>query len=229
MRNGLFITGTDTDVGKTAVTAALARYLSRRFQVGVFKPVQTGVTDLSVSDAAYLYKASGYPGPFEDTFAYSFPDPAAPIIAAGYAHTPISPGVIRAKYEYVRDRSEVILVEGAGGLMVPVADGVLMADIAIECNLPLLIIARPDLGTINHTLLTVHAARSLGISVRGVIINGLRVNSNSPDMSETVSLIREFGGIEVLGVIPRYDNKDQMSVIREISHWMDVVDIRVIS
>lgn len=225
--NGFFITGTDTDVGKTAVTGALARILSGRLHVGVFKPVQTGVMDLSVSDAAYLYKASGYPGPFEDTFAYSFPDPVAPRLAAEHAHITISREIIREKYEHVRDRSEFVLVEGAGGLMVPVADKVLMADIAIECNLPLIIIARPDLGTINHTLLTAHVARSLGISVRGVIINGFRVHSAMADISETVSLIRELGDIEVLGVIPWFDAPDMMSVIDQISLWLEVNKIKI--
>ncbi|MFH0966592.1 MAG: dethiobiotin synthase [Methanobacteriota archaeon] len=218
--NGFFITGTDTEIGKTAVTAALARYFSKRVQVGVFKPIQSGVIDLSESDASYLSRAIGYPGPCEDSFAYSFPDPVAPILAAELSHVSISLEVIREMYERVQNRSELILVEGAGGLMVPVAENVLMADIAIACNLPLLIIARPDLGTINHILLTVHTARSLGIPVRGVIINGYRSTSSGPDISKTVSLIQEFGDIEVLGVIPWIHAPDTMSVIDQISQWI---------
>nr|WP_319537779.1 dethiobiotin synthase [uncultured Methanospirillum sp.] len=218
--NGFFVTGTDTEIGKTAVTAALARYFSKRFHVGVFKPIQSGVTDLSESDASYLSRAIGYPGPCEDSFAYSFPDPVAPILAAEYAHVSISLEVIRERYDRVKKRSELVLVEGAGGLMVPVADHTLMADIAIECNLPLLVIARPDLGTINHILLTIHTARSLGILVKGVIINGYKTNSPGPDISKTVSLIQEFGDIEVLGVIPWIDASDMMSVIDQISQWI---------
>ena len=225
---GFFVTGTDTDVGKTAVTAALARLLSGRFRVGVFKPVQTGVTDLSRSDAAYLYQASGYDGPFEDTFAYSFPEPVAPGLAAAYARTTISREFIREKYDRVKDRADVILVEGAGGLMVPVADGLLMADIALDCNLPLLIVARPDLGTINHTLLTVHTARSLGIPVRGVIINGFFEKSCGPDISETVNMIQKYGAVDVLGVIPRFDDPEPMPVIDRISRWMESENIRSI-
>ena len=182
--NGFFITGTDTEIGKTAVTAALARYFSKRFQVGVFKPIQSGAMDLFESDASYLSRAIGYPGPCEDSFAYSFPDPVAPILAAELSHVSISLEVIREMYERVQNRSELILVEGAGGLMVPVTENVLMADIAIACNLPLLVIARPDLGTINHILLTIHTARSLGIRVRGVIINGYRSTSSGPDMKK---------------------------------------------
>ena len=218
--NGFFITGTDTGIGKTAVTAALARYFSKRFQVGVFKPVQSGALDLSKSDASYLSRAIGYPGPCEDSFAYTFPDPVAPILAAEHAHVSISLEVIRETFERVRSRLELILVEGAGGLMVPVAENVLVADIAINCNLPLLIIARPDLGTINHILLTVHTARSLGISVRGVIINGYRSTSSGPDISKTISLIQEFGEIEVLGVIPWIHAPDTMAVIDQISQWI---------
>ena len=215
-----FVTGTDTGIGKTVVTAGLARYVSARYQVGVFKPVQSGVTDLYESDASYLSRAIGYPGPCEDSFTYSFEEPLAPILAAEYAHVSISLEKILEMYGHVTKRSEFILVEGAGGLMVPVAENVLMADIAIACNLPLLIIARPDLGTINHILLTVHTARSLGIQVRGVIINGYRGSSSGPDIDKTVSLIREFGDIEVLGVIPWIDASDTMSVIDQISQWI---------
>ncbi|WP_319580641.1 dethiobiotin synthase [uncultured Methanospirillum sp.] len=218
--NGFFVTGTDTGIGKTVVTAGLARYVSARYQVGVFKPVQSGVTDLYESDASYLSRAIGYPGPCEDSFTYSFEEPLAPILAAEYAHVSISLEKILEMYGHVTKRSEFILVEGAGGLMVPVAENVLMADIAIACNLPLLIIARPDLGTINHILLTVHTARSLGIQVRGVIINGYRGSSSGPDIDKTVSLIREFGDIEVLGVIPWIDASDTMSVIDQISQWI---------
>jgi len=217
---GFFITGTDTEIGKTAVTAGLARYVSSRYQVGIFKPVQSGVTDLFESDASYLSRAIGYPGPCEDSYAYSFTEPLSPIQAAEYAHEFISLDKILDIYERVRKRSEFVLVEGAGGLMVPVAENLLMADIAIKCNLPLLIIARPDLGTINHVLLTVHTARSLGIRVRGVIINGYRVHSSGPDIEKTVFLIQEFGNIEVLGVIPWIEAPDTMSLIDQISQWI---------
>ncbi|PWR74252.1 dethiobiotin synthase [Methanospirillum lacunae] len=218
--NGFFITGTDTEIGKTAVTAALAQYLSARYRVGVFKPVQSGVTNLFESDASYLSRAIGYPGPCQDSFAYSFTKPLSPIQAAEFAHESISLDKILDMYERVRKRSEFVLVEGAGGLMVPVAENLLMADIAIKCNLPLLIIARPDLGTINHVLLTIHTARSLGIQVRGVIINGYRVHSSGPDIEKTVSLIQEFGDIEVLGVIPWIEAPDTMSLIDLISQWI---------
>jgi dethiobiotin synthetase len=218
---GFFVTGTDTEIGKTAVTAAIARYLSTRYQVGVFKPVQSGVLDLYESDASYLSRALGYPGPCEDSFAYSFPDPVAPYLAAEKAHVTISLDRICEMYHRVREKSEFVLVEGAGGLMVPVAKDVLIADIALRCNLPLLIIARPDLGTINHILLTVHTARSLGIQVQGVIINGYRSSSSGPDIEKTVSMIQDFGDVQVLGVIPWIDAPDTISLTDKISQWID--------
>ena len=218
---GFFITGTDTGVGKTCVTGALAKLLSKNFQVGVFKPVQTGVQDLSRSDAFYLFKSSKYQGSFDDTYAYSFAEPVAPFMAGEHARSPISMDIIREKYNLVRNKSEVILVEGAGGLMVPLANGVLIADLVIECNLPLLIVARPDLGTVNHTLLTVHTARSLGISVCGIIINGFNAKAICPDISETISLIRKYGAVEVLGVIPLFDVQNMTAIIHQVSLWME--------
>lgn len=218
---GFFITGTDTEIGKTAVTAAIARYLSSQFRVEVFKPVQSGVLDLFDSDASLLSRAIGYSGPCEDSFAYSFPDPVAPYLAAEKAHVTISLDTITGMFQRIQKKSEIILVEGAGGLMVPVAKNVLMADIAIMCNLPLLIVARPDLGTINHILLTVHTARSLGIQVKGVIINGYRNSSSGPDIEKTVSMIQEFGDIRVLGVIPWIQTSDTISLIDKISQWIE--------
>lgn len=175
MSLGLFVTGTDTGVGKTIVTAALARALRLRgVRVGVMKPVTSGCSErngeLISDDAELLAWAAGVE--YDDDLApYCLREPIAPVEAAERDGVRIDFERIASCYRRLAAKSDVMLVEGAGGLMVPLHGGLLIADLVRKLELPLLVVARPHLGTINHSVLTCFAAGQMEIEVKGVIVN----------------------------------------------------------
>lgn len=173
---GLLITGTDTGVGKTYVACGLAALLSATGKkVGVMKPVETGCEtkegQLCPEDALRLRRFSGSTLPLERLCPYRFAPPLAPAVAADMAGVKIDKRQILACYEQIQARHDVTLVEGAGGLLVPLADGYTFADLARDLGVPLLVVVGSKLGTINHALLTLHCAKSMGLPVRGYILN----------------------------------------------------------
>jgi dethiobiotin synthetase len=194
---GVFVVGTDTGVGKTAVAAGLAWALRRRgIDVGVMKPVETGVTTERGSDAAELRRAAGVDDAIEDIRPYRFSAPLAPMIAARRRKTRISLTALTRAYKRLANRHDVMVVEGAGGLMVPLADGKTTLDLAQALNLPLLLVIGNRLGALNHALLTVDAARTRGLRVIGGVINHVNrgrddaVRTNPSALQELVSCPR---------------------------------------
>ncbi len=201
---GVFVTGTDTGVGKTLVAAALASFLTERgLRVGVMKPVETGVTDPSRpgDDAELLRWAAGGNLDEELLAPYRFGLPLAPAVAAEKEGRTIEPSRLLAAIAELARHSDFIIVEGAGGLMVPLAGGYLVADLVRESALPLLTICRPGLGTINHTLLTIFAARAMGISQAGYLINNLPA---APDAAAETAphTLASLASADLLGVLP---------------------------
>jgi dethiobiotin synthetase len=167
---GVFVTGTGTEVGKTVVAAVIARGLAARGEtVGVFKPAVTGLDDPGEPDHALLRRASGSAQGDDEIAPYRFGPPASPHLAARLAGRPIDPAVLlRAARLAGRDRP--LVCEGVGGLMVPLTGGYLVRDLARDLELPLVVAAPPGLGTINHTLLTLEAARAVRLEIRGVVM-----------------------------------------------------------
>ena len=175
---GLFITGTDTDVGKTYVTALVARDLrAAGYRVGVYKPVASGCVGEGCErvslDAQTLWLAAGRPGSLEAVCPQRFAAPLAPHLAARAEGCRIDPQLLRSGLDYWRPRSDVILVEGVGGLMCPLGEQESVADLAYDFGFPLLVVTRNALGTINHTRLTLIAARVFreGLPVAGLVLN----------------------------------------------------------
>jgi dethiobiotin synthetase len=203
--NGLFVTGTDTGVGKTVVTAALALALrARGVDAGVVKPVQSGaLADDPEGDAALLKRWTGVPDSVGEIAPYCFAAPLAPLIAAELEGRAVSLADAAAAVEAVAARHEAILVEGAGGLLVPTGPGWTIGDLAAELGLPLLVVARAGLGTVNHTALTVLAARQLGLRVAGVVLNGPVDDSSR----ENARMIEELADVQVLGHTPALDGE----------------------
>ncbi|MCD1258771.1 dethiobiotin synthase [Paenibacillus athensensis] len=203
---GIFITGTDTDVGKTVVTAGLAAVLERRRAVpgGVrlWKPAQSGFrAGEPGADSYRLVMASGVRQTEASTASYSFAAPLAPWTAAAREGRQIDmPALVAAGRQRLAEAG-LLLVEGAGGLLVPLTGEQLVADLAVALGLPLLIVARPGLGTVNHTLLTVRTARSLGLDVIGVVLNGCRAEQ-AEAARDNAQMIERFGAVPVLGVLP---------------------------
>lgn len=170
---GLFVTGTDTEVGKTFVAGAiLAALAARGERVAAFKPVVTGIDDPqpdTPSDPELLAAASGAMTA-GDVAAYRFGPAVSPHLAAAEHGVQIDPKVLVTRARQAGEGRDALIVEGAGGLLVPLRDMYLIRDLAVMLGLPLVIAARPGLGTINHSLLTLEAARSVGLEVRAVVL-----------------------------------------------------------
>lgn len=195
---GVFVTGTDTGVGKTWVACRLAEaWTSRGLRVGVFKPAESG----QGGDAAALWRASGRRHGLAHVRPYAFKRPLAPALAAAEEGRRVSLARLRREFRRVAADSERVLVEGAGGLLVPYAPGLDGAVLARSLALPLLLVARAGLGTINHTLLTLEAARRRGLEVLAVVLNGSR-NSKDPSIPGNAPAIRRLGKVPVVGGLP---------------------------
>jgi dethiobiotin synthetase len=175
---GLFITGTDTGVGKTYVAALIARSLVRDgFAVGVYKPAASGClvgdAGLVSDDAVALWNAAGRSGDLEHVCPQRFAAPLAPHLAARAEGKQLDTDLLRQGIDYWRRRAEILVVEGAGGLMSPLGDDRYVADLAEEFDFPLVVVSRNALGTINQTLQTLMAAKAFhgGLPVAGVVLN----------------------------------------------------------
>jgi dethiobiotin synthetase len=203
---GVFITGTDTGVGKTLVTTALVLCLKRRgLSVGVMKPIETGYGAAS-SDAARLYAAAGTTDPVEVMSPYRFPDPLAPLDAARRAGTMIREQKILAAFRALATRHALMLVEGAGGVLVPISETADMRDLMERIGLPVLVVGRTALGGVNHVLLTVEALTRRRIAIAGIVLNGAKEAAagtvDGMQASSTVALLRERSGVPVIGPLP---------------------------
>ncbi len=218
---GIFVTGTDTGVGKTLVAATLARLLrDRGVNVGIMKPVTSGCIErdgkLVSEDAELLAWGAGLAGVDADAVPYCLREPLAPSEAAGRDGVRIDFGHIAEAYDRLAARHDYVIVEGAGGLMVPLAGGLLIADLAARLRLPLLVVARPNLGTVNHTVLTCFAARQLELTVAGVIINNY---PETPGMAEQSAphLISSLAGAPVIGIFPHVTEDDPRNAITALT------------
>jgi len=200
---GLFITGTDTGVGKTVVACALIRGLrSRGIDAAGMKAVETGVGEGGPLDAIALQQAAGGGDPLDLVCPQRFPLAASPAVAAAAAGAAVDLRSIHAAFAALSARHDCVFVEGAGGLLVPLTASVCMADLARDLSLPLLVVARARLGTINHTLLTLEVARRRGIPLAGVVISRGPEPISPPDQ-RNLDHLRKLLGPLWLGEIPR--------------------------
>jgi dethiobiotin synthetase/malonyl-CoA O-methyltransferase len=204
----VFVTGTDTEVGKTVVAAGLLSLWRARYKTLYWKPIQTG-TSVDRDAASVKRLAGAAPDEIAEEM-YSYPEPLSPHLVARMHKRPISIEALVKRCDELKQRAERLIVEGAGGLLVPVTETETMADLVRALDLPVLIVARATLGTINHTVLTLRAARECGISVWGVVLSG-------GENSHNAEAIEQYGGAKVLAQIPRVENleKDLARVFRE--------------
>jgi len=178
MGGGIFITGTDTGVGKTVVACGLAALLRKSgYKVGVMKPAETGCEEkdgkLFPQDAYYLKEASGCDVPLETICPYRLRDPLTPSIAAEREGVKIDISLLEKIYGEISSAHDITLVEGAGGLLSPILPSFTCADLARVLKLPLLVVAPNRLGAINYLLLTLEHASSHGLRVLGYVFNRL--------------------------------------------------------
>jgi len=213
---GVIITGTDTGVGKTVVAAALAMVLRQRgIDVGVMKPVESGVADplLPGNDARLLAWAADSIDPPDLIAPYRLKEALAPAVAAQQENIKIIPGHIQECYTELCRCHEFVIVEGAGGLMVPIAGGILFADIARLMQIPLMVVARPGLGTINHTFLTVFAALQMQLPLAGYLVNRMPAK---PDMACKTAphTMASLINADLLAVLPEVVDELEQDMVR---------------
>lgn len=219
---GLFITATDTGAGKTYLTAAVARSLRRQGRLfRVCKPVATGAEardgELLSADTRRLAEAAGDPDPGQVT-PFVFPLPAAPPVAARYAGASLT---LEAVADAVRRRAAgmPVLVEGVGGLLCPLTERETVADLVAVLGLPLVVVARRSLGTLNHTLLTLEIAHKRGLAVAGLVVNetgpvhGIAEETNVEELRRRV-------GVPLLAVVPHQPGPERdVAAVAAVDWW----------
>jgi dethiobiotin synthetase len=202
---GLFVTGTDTEVGKTVVASAIAATLAARGErVAVFKPVVTGLDEPTGAPPDHeLLRASAHSSQeLDEVCPYRFGPPLSPHLAAELAGNCVEPARLLAGAAGAGAGADALIVEGVGGLLVPLAPDYLVRDFARELDLPVLIVARPGLGTINHTLQTLESARAAGLDVVAVVFAKWPDEPREPELSNRKT-VAALGGVEVatLGMV----------------------------
>jgi dethiobiotin synthetase len=205
---GLFITGTDTEIGKTYATALIARSLvARGHRVGVYKPAASGCPrqgdSLVSDDALALWQAAGSPGTLEEVCPQVFAAPLAPHLAAAAEGKKLDAALLRSGLDLWFERSDIVLIEGAGGLMSPLGEDEFVADLAYDLGFPLVVVARNALGTINHVLQTLIAAATFrdGLNVAGIVLNETSPRGADSSRQSNTSEIRRLAVPPVLAEI----------------------------
>jgi dethiobiotin synthetase len=203
---GVFVTGTDTGVGKTLLSAGLAALFKEKgFDVGVMKPVESGCRRengrLIPSDAIFLKEMAGSQDELEIINPYALEHGLAPALAAEMEGVEIRLEVIKRAYDLIASRHDMVIIEGAGGLLVPLRGDYFIADLTKEWELPLLIVTEARLGIINHSLLTIHYAQQRGIPLLGIVINH---TSNRKGLAESLNVtsLKRWAKVPFLGSIP---------------------------
>jgi dethiobiotin synthase len=201
---GLFVTGTDTGVGKTAVSAALMiRYPGSLY----WKPIQTGPDD----DTTEVLRLSGLPRTAAYLHGVRLPEPLSPHLAAQRAKTRINLPFLAGS---VKDSDQKWIVEGAGGALAPLNESDLMVHLMERLDLPVVVVARTTLGTINHTLLTLESLRARRLAVAGVVMVG------DPNFDNRAA-IEHYGSVPVLGEMPKFEPLSSASLSAWAQHSLD--------
>ena len=244
-QRGLFITGTDTGVGKTWIMGKLAHLFRQKgFNLGVWKPLQSGVIPGDLQSDSFLLKQTSGVSDDEHLIApFSFRAPLAPMLAARLEKRTITINAIMNAGRPLFERYPILFVEGVGGLAVPINQDELIADLVATLQLPLLIIARAGLGTINHSLLTLSYAKEKGLPIAGIILNGYQGDSKLPkpvpslskfalhkmDKSEQSNayVIEKLGKIRILGNIPYFPSDSSLqTTAKRIDSYLKISQIQ---
>lgn len=201
----LFVTGTDTDAGKTFVTAGIVReFVANGVNAVPAKPLQTGCVNGIAEDLEFSLRTAGlsYPDSMMKRLCpLRFTPACSPHLAAELADSPIDLSAITVSLQSLCREFECVVAEGAGGILVPLGNGKTMLDLMVELGWPVLLVSSDKLGTINHTLLSLASLRAAGLEVTGVIINHAAPPCELISASNTKAIM-EYGHVEILGEIP---------------------------
>lgn len=221
----IFITGTDTGCGKTTVGRGIAAALrSSGHNIAVFKPIETGCEEVDGEllpvDARALAQAAGCSLPIEDICPYRLRMPASPERAARAEGRVIELPTIVSTWERIRSDADEVIVEGAGGLLVPITRDVMMVDLPALLGIPVLVVARDALGTVNHTLLTIEAIRSRGLELIGIVLSSTDQSQGSS--LENFRAIAELGQVRIIGTMPHLPDADDDRLARAARDSLDL-------
>jgi dethiobiotin synthetase len=221
---GVFVTGTDTGAGKSIVAAAIcAAAAARSVRVAAFKPVVTGLDEPVVDwprDHELLASVANAGQSPEDVAPYRYGPAVSPHLAAKLAGETVDPERLLAGATAQAERADALVVEGVGGLLVPLAHDYLVRDLAGELSLPVVIAARPGLGTISHSLLTIEASRAVALRIQAVVLTPW---PDDPDemLRSNMETIERFGEVPVIG-LPRTDPASLAAAgaVLPVSDWL---------
>ena len=221
--NGIFVTGTDTDVGKTIVSSGLAAVLKeKKIDVGVFKPLLSGIArEDPISDTSLLKRLSQTTLSYEEITPFEFKEPLAPYMAGKLEGKSVRLEEVVNHWENIKGKHDFFIVEGAGGISVPLGEDFLVSDLIKALKLPIVIVARPNLGTVNHIFLTVQYAKSLGLTIAGIVING---KNEHPDLAEKTNpeLIEKLCGVPIVGITPKLKEISNENIKKMVEDHIDV-------
>ncbi|HEY7165371.1 MAG TPA: dethiobiotin synthase [Candidatus Binatia bacterium] len=231
MGSGIFITGTDTGVGKTFFACGLAHLLRESgYRVGVMKPAETGCStingELFPDDAARLKEASGCELPLERICPYRLPDPVAPSVAAERQGIRIDIDSLVDQYAEISSSNDITLVEGAGGLMVPLLPSYTYADFAALLKLPVIVVAANRLGVINHLLLTLEHASCKGLRPLGYVLNHT-ISEASLAASTNRETLSTLTAVPCIGELPFCNGATQETPLS--SGFADELDLSILN
>ncbi|MEW6104376.1 MAG: dethiobiotin synthase [bacterium] len=196
---GIFIGGTDTGVGKTLITGLLGRYfLEFGLNIVTQKWVDAGGCDIK-THFRLMKKKPNLPIDYLSPYIFTFP--CSPHLCSRIFNKAIKPDVIKEKFLFLKERYDFVLVEGTGGLLVPISRKTLIIDIVNEVSLPVLIVSKNRLGTINHSLLTIEALKNRNMKILGIIFNNPK-REKEEILKNNPKIIRDLTKIRVLGILP---------------------------
>ena len=211
---GLFITGTDTGVGKTLIAGAIAKILRQSGKnAGVFKPIVTGCKKMQQGliseDAEFLAHCADSEFSLDIINPVTFKIPAAPFACEKAENRKVDLRKIAAAYKQICKKNDFVIVEGIGGIKVPITNKFDVLALAKAFKLPVIVAAKSKLGTINHTLLTIDAIRRAGLSLAGIIINGYDEKTKDVAEKTNAEIIKKLGKVKIIATVP-FDDKTNM-------------------
>ncbi len=228
---GIFVAGTDTEVGKTMVSAALVLSLQQAgVDAGYVKPVASGCREregrLVSEDVLLVQRLCGLDDPWEQMGPVCLEDPVCPLVAEKLAGNKEMVEPVRWLLPAVLEAHAFTVVEGMGGVMVPLSKRLMLLDLMVDLGLPVLLVARPGLGTINHSLLTIDAMRNRGLKPLGFIFVGPRPDqAEDPAIPHNAGVINEFSAIPYLGTLPWLEDMEAEDLRRATQEHLDLAPV----
>ena len=220
MNKSIFITGTDTDIGKTFVCVGLCLYLeSLGLKVGYFKPFQSGAyIENSKKLAPDIEEIKKYSNNIETKYSYLLDGEVSPYLASKLNNVNIDINKVKNDFDEIKKNNDYTIIEGAGGLYCPAFKGNLFIDVIEKLNQELIVVTKPDLGRINHTLMTLECAKNRGIKVKGVIVNAMPTHK-SEAQEHFIDELRAFCDVEILGVVSEIDEVSKAGIIKHFEFY----------